>query len=183
MHPNDLLLLSGDVQPIDEVSSYKFTEKILDIIESFHAKEIITLGGIGLAEIPKKPKIYCTGNSKELIKKYKSKDVQDNLYGIVGPIVGISGLLLGLASRRKIKAISLLAETYAHPIYLGIKGAKEILKILNDKLDLKIEVDKLEKEIEYIEKQALKRREELTTPFSKLSTLKKVKSREISYIG
>ena len=30
---NDILLLSGDVQPIDEVSSYEFSEKILDIAQ------------------------------------------------------------------------------------------------------------------------------------------------------
>src|SRR3989338_9727895 len=53
---NDLILLSGDVQPIDEVSSYDFSEKILDLVEQFKGKEVITLGGIGLAEIPKKPK-------------------------------------------------------------------------------------------------------------------------------
>ena len=66
---NDILFLGGDVQPIDEVSSYEFSEKILDIVEDLHTKEIITLGGIGLPEIPRKPKVYCTGNNKNIIKK------------------------------------------------------------------------------------------------------------------
>ena len=58
---NDLILLAGDVQPIDEVSSYEFSEKVLDIITKFNGKELITLGGIGLAEIPRKPyfKFLC----------------------------------------------------------------------------------------------------------------------------
>lgn len=179
---NDLLLLAGDVQPIDEVSSYDFAEKILDIIESFHLKEIITLGGIGLAEIPKKPKVYCTGNSKKIIEKYKSRGVNGNLYGTVGPIVGVSGLLLGLASRRNISAVSLLAETYGHPIYLGVKGAREILRILNNELNLNINVDKLEKEIDYIEKQVVKKTEELGS-VSKHGALKRLKKGEVSYIG
>lgn len=177
---HNLLLMGGDVQPIDEVSSYEFSEKILDLIEGFNTKEIITLGGIGLAEIPKKPKIYCTGNSKKIIEKYKSKKIHDNLYGIVGPIVGVSGLLLGLASKRKIDAIALLAETYGHPMYLGVKGAREILKVLNDKLNLNINVNKLEKEIRYIEKQIVKRTEELSNISKK--GLKKGR-REVSYIG
>ncbi|MEK6949886.1 MAG: PAC2 family protein, partial [Nanoarchaeota archaeon] len=54
---NDLILLGGDVQPTDEVSSYEFSEKVLNIAEQFKSMEIITLGGIGLAEIPKKPKV------------------------------------------------------------------------------------------------------------------------------
>ncbi len=158
---NDLLLLAGDVQPIDEESSYDFSERILDLVSSFKGREVITLGGVGLMEVPKKPKIYCTGNSKDIIKKYRSKDVKEKLYGIVGPIVGVSGLLLGLATRRKIKAVSLLAETYGHPMYLGVKGAKEILRILNEKLRLNLRIEKLEKEIKEIEKAILERKEEL----------------------
>src|SRR3989339_912985 len=45
----DLLLLTGDVQPIDEVSSYEFSEKMLDLLQTFKGNELITLGGIGLA--------------------------------------------------------------------------------------------------------------------------------------
>ncbi len=176
---HDLLLMGGDVQPIDEISSYEFSEKVLDLIEKFGVKEIITLGGIGLGEIPKKPKIYCTGNTKGIIEKYKGKKVQDKLYGVVGPIVGVSGLLLGLASKRNIDAVALLAETYGHPMYLGVKGAREVLKVLNEKLKLGINVDKLEKEIAYIEKQIVKRTEELGNVSGK--GLKK--GSEHSYIG
>src|SRR3989338_2783738 len=143
----DLLLLGGDVQPIDEVSSYEFSEKILEIVQKFHGKEIITLGGIGLADIPKKPRVYCTGNTKKIIDRYKSEMVSNNLYGVVGPIVGVSGLLLGLASRVNIEAISFLADTSGPPMSLGINGAKEILKVLNNKLNLSLDINKLDKEI------------------------------------
>jgi len=181
----DLLLLAGDIQPIDEVGSYELSEKILDIVEQFKGKEVITLGGIGLPEIPKKPKVYCTGNLKKIVNKYKNKMVNDKLYGVVGPIVGVSGLLVGLSTKRNIQAISLLAETYAHPMYLGIKGAREILKILNNKLSLGIDIDKLDKEIEEIEEEMIKRTEELTK-ISKQTALKKLKSKfgkDVDYIG
>ena len=39
----DFLLLSGDVQPIDEVSSYEFSEKIIDICKKHGCRDIITL--------------------------------------------------------------------------------------------------------------------------------------------
>jgi len=181
---NDLLFLTGDIQPIDEVSSYEFSEKMLDMFHKFNGKEIITLGGIGLAEIPKKPKVYCTGNSKDIIKKYKDV-ANEKLYGVVGPIVGVSGLLLGLAAKRKIKAVSFLAETYGHPMYLGIKGAREILKILNKKLKLGVKVERLDKEIKEIESEIMKRTEELSK-VSKQTALRKLKGKigdDISYIG
>ncbi|MBI4143321.1 PAC2 family protein [Candidatus Woesearchaeota archaeon] len=181
----DLLLLGGDVQPIDEISSYEFSENILDIVEKLEGKEIITLGGIGLADIPKKPKVYCTANTKKIIEKYKSDLVSNKLYGIVGPIVGVSGLLLGLATRRNMDAISFLAETYGHPMYLGIKGAKEILNILNKKLELNIDINKLDREIKDIESEILKKTEQLSE-VTKQIALKKLQKRlgkDLDYIG
>ena len=181
----DLLLLTGDVQPIDEVSSYEFSEKMLDLLQTFKGNELITLGGIGLAEIPKKPKLYCTANSKKIIQKYKDEIVCDKLYGVVGPIVGVSGLLVGLASRRRIEAISFLAETYGHPVYLGVKGAREILKLLNKKLGLDVDMNKFEKEITNLEDDVIKRTDELNEVY-KRTALKKLKGKikgETIYIG
>ena len=183
----DLLLLAGDVQPIDEVSCYEFSEKILDIIEENKGSEIITLGGIGLESVPKKPKVYCTGNSRKLIDSYKKgTNVNEELHGIVGPIVGVSGLLLGLAARRNIPAIAFLAETYGHPMFLGVKGAREILKILNKKLKLDIKLKELDKEIKELETELMKRTENLSE-VSKQTAIKKLKGKiggeETSYIG
>ena len=181
----DLLLLGGDVQPIDEISSYEFSDKILDLAQKFDTREIITLGGIGLADIPKKPKVYCTANSKKIIDRYKSELVSNKLYGVVGPIVGVSGLLLGLSSKRNIEAISFLAETYGHPMYLGIKGAKEILRVLNKKLELNIDVNKLDREIKDIESEIMKKTEQLSE-VTKQIALKKFQKRfgkDIDYIG
>ena len=181
---NDILLLAGDIQPIDEVASYEFTEKILDIFEKLDGKEIITLGGIGLSTAPKKPKIYCTGNSKEIIKKYKNGTKLDNrLYGVVGPIIGVSGLLLGMAGKRNIKAISFLAETFGHPLYLGIKGAREIVKLLDKRLKLSMDIKKFEKEIDEAESEMMKITKGLTD-VSKQTALKKIKDKfDLSYIG
>lgn len=181
----DLLFLAGDVQPIDEVSSYEFSDKILDIAQQFKCREIITLGGVGLVDIPKKPKVYCTANSKSIIKRYKNGiKFDDKLFGVVGPIVGVTGLLLGLAKQRKIQAIGFLAETYGHPIYLGIKGAREILTILNKKLNLKINLNKLDKEIKGIDKELMRRTEQLSE-ITKQTAIKKLKTKikEMDYIG
>ncbi len=181
----DLLLLGGDVQPIDEISSYEFSERILDLVQKFHGKELITLGGIGLPDIPKKPKVYCTGNSRKIIERYRSDLVSNNLYGVVGPIVGVSGLLLGLASRRRMEAISFLAETYGHPMYLGIKGAKEILKILDKQLSLHLDINKLDKEIKNIEDELMKKTEQLSevTKAIALKKLQKKAGKDMDYIG
>lgn len=181
----DLIILCGDVQPIDEVSSYEFSEKMLDMVEQFKSSEVITLGGIGLAEAPKKPKVYCTGNTKKIIQRYKNGIVNDQLYGVVGPIVGVSGLLVGLAKRRNIDAISFLAETYGHPMHLGIKGAMEILKVLDKQLGLNVSMRRLNKEVKEIESDILGRTEQINE-LTRQTALKKLKGkigREVDYIG
>ena len=180
----DLLFLAGDIQPIDEVSCHEFSEKVLDVFEDFNGKEIITLGGIGLSSIPKKPKVYCTGNSLGLIRKYsRGVKFETRLYGTVGHIVGVSGLLLGLAKRRNIQAISFLAETYGHPFYLGIRGAREILKIINKKLNLDINIKSLEQEIKLIEREVTKRIEGVSELTKQFSQLKSNIRKDITYIG
>ena len=60
----DFLFLTGDIQPIDEQSCHQFCYSIIDLIKPFKPKEIITLGGIGLADTPKNPRIFCFVLSK-----------------------------------------------------------------------------------------------------------------------
>ncbi|MFC1753534.1 PAC2 family protein [Thermoproteota archaeon] len=182
---HDLLILTGDVQPTFESSCYEFCEAVLDKFQEMDGAEIITLGGIGLSQIPKKPLVYCTGNDQKIIDRYrKGTKINNELYGVVGPIVGVSGLLLGMSAKRNIPAISLLAETLGHPAYLGIGGAKEIIKLLDKKLRLKINLKKLEKEIDELEEE-LGRVMESSSGATKSSKLKKLQSlnKETSYIG
>jgi proteasome assembly chaperone (PAC2) family protein len=134
--------------------------------------------------VPKSPKIFCTGSSKEIVKKYKDS-ANEKLYGVVGPIVGITGLLVGMAPKKKMQAIAFLAETYGHPMYLGIKGARELLKVLNKDLKLKIDIKKLDEEIKEVESEIVKRTGDLAN-VAKQTALKKLQGKigkETSYIG
>ena len=152
-----LMFLAGDIQPISESSCFDFCNIILDTFQKGKGAEIITLGGIALPRVPKNPRVYCTGNSKKIVDKYKSHMVSTNIHGVVGPIVGVSGLLTGLAGTKKIPAITLLAETFGHPSYLGIKGARNILKVLKQQLKLNIELSDLDEEVNEIETEIAKR--------------------------
>ncbi len=182
----DLLFLAGDIQPIDEESCYSFTDKVLDICQKHKVKEIIALGGIGLQSVPKIPEVYCTANNEAIIRKYKKGTrMNDKLYGVVGPIMGVTGLLLGLAERRKIPAIAMLAETLGHPMYLGVKGAREILQVLNRQLGLGISLKDLDNEIKVIEREVIKKSDEFSNA-SKRSAYKKLNSKirdDTRYIG
>ena len=182
---NDLLFLAGDIQPVEDVACYEFCDKILDIVNKIGTEEIVTLGGIGLNEIPEKPKVYVTGNNKDVIKRYANgSKVITKLYGVVGPIIGVSGVLIGLSKRKNIDAVAMLAETFGHPMYIGMKGAREILKILIKKNSLKINMKELNKEINRIEKDVMKKNEDMYS-VKKQTAMQKLKgvNEENSYIG
>jgi len=174
----DFIFLAGDIQPLDERACYEFCEIILDIVKGYKGKEIVTLGGIGMPKIPKNPAVYCTANNHKIIKKYKTRELNDKIFGTVGPIIGVTGLLVGLANKHNVSSIALLAQTFGHPNYIGIKGANEILKILNKKLDLNLSLSSLEKEIREIEKEIKK-----ITPPEKIKDGENVVIEKTSYIG
>ncbi len=139
----DFLFMAGDVQPINEKDCYEFCDLVLDVFEKYKVKEIVTLGGVGLQQPPKDPKVYCTANSKQQLTSLKKFGANPNIYGIVGPIIGVSGLLVGMAKERKIEASALLAETFGHPTYLGIMGAKALLKVVSKKYNLSLDLSPL----------------------------------------
>ncbi|MBD3259412.1 hypothetical protein GF371_02150 [Candidatus Woesearchaeota archaeon] len=174
----DVLFLAGDVQPINEYGCYTFCDKILEICQKHGVKEIVTLGGIGLGKVPTKPKVYATANNKNVLTKFKKAgNINAKPYGVIGPVVGVTGLLVGLAGKKKISTIALLAETFAHPMYLGMQGAREQLIILNKMYDLKLDLKNLEKEIKEIEEELMLKTKEM----AKLT--KKGKEKQLTYIG
>ncbi len=182
----DLLLLTGDIQPIDEESCYTFCEEILKIAGKYNCSEIITTGGIGLQHVPDKPKVYCTANDLKLYQEYVKKGmlVEKDIFGIVGPIVGVSGILLGLGKKRKVKAASLLAETFGNPLYLGIKGAKEILRVLEKRFTLGVNLKKLSKDITEVENELIQKTQEWASDeLAHLQAGAKAKKKDVHYIG
>lgn len=173
----DILFMTGDVQPSEEVSSYKFCEKVIEYIEGLKCKNVITMGGIGLQEEPQKPKVFVTGNDKKFVTSFKKSGADPNVYGVVGPIIGVSGLLLGL-THKKIPAAALLAETFGHPMYLGLKGAREILILLNKAFKLDYSLDDIDDEIKELEEQ----NGQAKNP--KLDNINRLKKRsDMNYIG
>src|SRR3989339_1426304 len=166
----------------DDESCYTFCETILAIAKQFKCSEIITTGGIGLQNVPEKCRVYCTANDAGLLKAYARKEflLEEDIFGVVGPIVGVSGILLGLGKKRGIKGVALLAETFGHPMYLGIKGAKEIIQVLERKFNYGIDINRMSKEIIEVEKELMKKTKEW---ISESRAGAKGQKKEISYIG
>ena len=141
----DFVFVSGDIQPVNEIGCYEFCEQVLKLFPK--VKEVVTLGGIGLEELPLEPKLYAAGTSPKVLSKYKLPKAKGN----VGPIFGVSGILVGMAKEKKVPGTVLLAQTLAHPHYLGIKGSRGLLKVLNSAWKLGINMRSLNREVKEIE--------------------------------
>lgn len=183
---SDVLLLAGDVQPLSEQSCYEFSNAVLDFFQQLKGRQVITLGGIALRHVPKNPQVFCTGTVKGIIDQFsQGTKINQKLYGIVGPIIGVSGVLIGLAGQRSIPAVSLLAETYGHPLYLGVNGAREIITILNKKLKLNLNMEKLDKRINELDKEFTQRTKEMNALQAQraFARLRGKIGKDVSYIG
>lgn len=148
----DLFLVSGDVQPVDTRGCYEFCNNLLDLFQQNGGKDIITLGGMGMDKIPKRTKVYCAVSNKKIFNDFKTNGVITS-GGVVGPIIGVSGLLVGMGRDRGMDGATILVETYGHPTYLGIKEARELLIVLNKRLKLGLNIKHLDKEIGMMERE------------------------------
>ncbi len=180
INDNHFFFLTGDVQPVDEVSSYLFCESIIkNVVAKFGVSRIVTLGGIGLPEKPSNPVVYVTGNDKPFINDFVSFGANPEVYGVVGPIIGVSGLLLGLADKQGVPAVALLAETLGHPMHVGLSGARSLLRLLISFFKFDVSDDVIDKEFSEDDDS------DGSSPGKNLENINKLKSFKdsINYIG
>ncbi|MEK6807709.1 MAG: PAC2 family protein [Nanoarchaeota archaeon] len=191
----DYLFLAGDDQPNTPRASYEFSEKILDMAAELGCKEVVTLGGIGLASEVKVPKVFGAATDKGVLDRYKKfSEIDFKLGKKVEAIVGASGLLLGLARLRNMGGIALLSETYGHPSHLGFKEAKSVLIQLKKITGMEVDLSELDKESAEYEKTQSKIKQDgeshddvsgITTTTTKLEKLKTqfTEKPDVHYIG
>lgn len=157
---NDLVILIGDFQSTTPDGYYELSGKIIEFAERLGVKQIITLGGLGTGKLTKDPKIYGVVNDERLLKKFSKYDIRFERR-TPETIVGISGILIGLAKIKGIDAVCLLGETPGFPFMLADPiAADAMLKVLTKILGIKVDLTDLEKEVKELENK-IKKAEEL----------------------
>lgn len=127
---SNFLFVAGDYQP-REAKCFEFCTKILDLFQQLKGKEIIVLGGASLPEFTSNPSIYAIASKSSLIEKYRK--VEPGLrtaHGNLGPIVGVAGVLLGLAKDKNVDATAFLTET-TDKDYFNLQSLKIALSLIN----------------------------------------------------
>jgi len=138
----DILMVVGDVQAVSSVGQYEVADKYLDYAEKHKVKLIITIGGYSTGKVEKERRVFGAANNKRLKRDYEKKGV---VFGETrGSIVGVAGLLPGLAKFRNIDGICIMGET--HGSYVDHTSAKNVVAKLAELLEFKIDINELEKE-------------------------------------
>ncbi|AIF69110.1 3-isopropylmalate dehydratase [Palaeococcus pacificus DY20341] len=139
----DLIIITGDTQvpPTDSYGHFEVVGKMLDFVEQFGAREIITMGGFQVPELQGEPKVLGSVTHLELKEKYKDFPIffrEDE----GGAIVGAAGLLLGIGKLRGMKGICLLGESLGYVV--DAKAAKAVLSVVAQILGLEIDMSDLD---------------------------------------
>ena len=132
---SDLVLLSGDAQPVTPESEYEMAEEITKICQKLGVKTIYTLAAYITGTFTKAQRVYGTSTSPEIVKEFS----KHSIYPMnSGSITGMNGLLIGVGKRKNMTGVCLLGETSGYVVdAMASKSVLETLaKILGLKLDL-----------------------------------------------
>jgi hypothetical protein len=72
---NDLLLVTGDSQPVNPDSEYILIEQILDIAANFNTKKIFALAGYATKQFVDSPHIFGTATDIDMLNKFKERNI------------------------------------------------------------------------------------------------------------
>ncbi|MEK6924144.1 MAG: PAC2 family protein [Candidatus Micrarchaeota archaeon] len=135
----DVVVVKGDLQPLTVEGQYEVAGRILDHLKQIGGSTVISMAGYAINRIAEKPRVFAASTSKGLFKKLSTAGVAAPA-GVV-PIVGMAGVMPGLARIYGLKGACLLVETPG-PIVDG-KGATALSDVLSKFLGGKINTTKL----------------------------------------
>jgi len=134
----DLLILYGNTQALTSYGQYELYDRILDLVQGWGCRLVVTLGGMRRSALSETRGIHCATTNEKLLQSLLGQGANP----IEGNIVGAAGLLLGLAKLRGIEGFCILVETLGtspDPIAASIA-----LDFLNKFLKLEVSLENLQ---------------------------------------
>ncbi|MEM4312134.1 MAG: proteasome assembly chaperone family protein [Nitrososphaerales archaeon] len=137
---NDLILYTGDAQPITPEAEYELSDKVTEIGKKIGVKTLFTLAAFIIGRFVDKPRVYGTATDQMALRELEKYDV---ILMNEGTITGMNGLLVGFAKLKDMRGICLLGETSGY--ILDPKSSYSVLQILTKMLKLNVDLSNLEK--------------------------------------
>jgi len=160
---NDLVIVTGDAQPVSAPAEYALANEILNVCKKLHIQKVYTLAAYITGTFSKTPKVYGTSTSPQIIKELKNHGA----YSMnKGSITGMNGVIIGIAKKTDLLGICLLGETSGYVIDAVASNA--VLEVLCKMLDFKLDMTELKQRAEDT-KQIIKSIEAQTASQSNMS--------------
>jgi len=133
---DNLLILSGDAQPLKPPHMYNLAGEILKALKSFEVTDVITLAAyVGSSE----ETIYGVATDPDIAQALEDGGVALLRNGVVG---GLNGILVGLCPLYGMRGVCLMGKTDGKTS-VDIAAAECLIKAASDLLDLEISLDGL----------------------------------------
>ncbi|MCL4438241.1 MAG: proteasome assembly chaperone family protein [Candidatus Thermoplasmatota archaeon] len=158
----DLLVLVGDFQGTTQEGQYEVSYAILEMLKQFGLSGVYTLGGYSTGKIVDEPRVLGAVTDPAMIEKLKESGVVFPKGEPGGGIVGSAGVILGMSSEMfSIGGACLMGETSGY--FADPKGAREVVKVLKNLLNLDINLEDLDERTKQIEQITGRMQEEAQT--------------------
>lgn len=135
----DLLIFTGDSQPVLPDANYEISERVVEAAHEFGAETVFTLAAYITGAFVKEPKVYGTATSLDFAKELERKGV---VKMSEGTITGMNGVLIGVAKKKGLTGASLLGETSGYII--DAKASQAVLEVLSQLLSIELSLANLE---------------------------------------
>lgn len=138
---NDIIILTGDFQPMSPEGQYDINERIAEFfVNELGGKFIYTVGGyVSNTGDIKKPRVFGNVTNISLIKELKEKGV---VFGeSKGFIWGAAGMIPVFGKKYGIPGACLMGEAF---VDYDASAAKSVINVLSEVLNLKIKTDELD---------------------------------------
>ena len=144
-----IVFLTGNAQAYSPEGQYEIGEAILEWAINKRVKRVYSVAAYITDRPFEAPNVYSTTTTLALLEEAKVHGAQFLDDGIIG---GENGLIMGLAKKRNVEGVCLLAETHGYQTPTGEfiidpRAAKAALKVMTSMLNLKIDMDPMEKQV------------------------------------
>jgi uncharacterized protein (TIGR00162 family) len=151
---NDMLLYTGDSQPLDGEGAYKLSQFLVKLAGKYNVKEIIILAAMIKGVIVEEPQVFVSATSKELVEEYLLLGAKRTNSG---GITWMHGLILGEAAKAGLRATCLSSETKGD--VPDPHAAQVAIQILGKRLKISLDLSKFGEQRKAIE-ETIKRLDE-----------------------
>jgi uncharacterized protein (TIGR00162 family) len=134
----DFILATADAQAASSFGQYKLSGEILDVAVDHGVETVITMAAYVLSSRESRPSVVGTATDAEsarMLREHEISLLED------GMIVGMNGLLIGLAVARGLRGFCLLGTTQGGLLDVG--ATEEVLKALAGVLGFKLDLTDL----------------------------------------